>query len=136
MNYRALLLAVLLLFLPVRPVLIVVMVLTVVDLICGVWAAAKRGEAITSSGLKRTVVKILVYESVVLLAYLTEQYLTGDIFPIVKILSGYIGITELKSCMENMESITGAPILKALINQIVKVQDGSNSSDTDSNQPH
>jgi hypothetical protein len=64
--------------------------------------------------------KLAVYESVVLLAFLVEQYLTGDFVPIVKILSGYIGITELKSCMENMEDITGVPILKALIDKLSK----------------
>lgn len=118
MNYKTLLISILLVFLPVKPVMITVGVLVAVDLVAGLMAARKRGEAITSQGLKRTIIKLFVYEVVVLLAYITEQYLTGDFIPVVKILSGYIGITELKSCMENMEDITGVPILKALVDKI------------------
>lgn len=96
------------------------MVLTIIDLISGLMAAKHRKEAITSSGLKRTIVKIFIYEAAVLLGYLTEQYMTGDLIPVMKILAGYIGITELTSVLENLEEITGLSILKKLINKLSK----------------
>lgn len=118
LQLKMLLLSCLAVFLPVKSTLLAVMALTVVDLILGVWSSIKQGQPITSSGLKRTIVKVFVYNGVVMLGFLTEQYLTGDSVPIVKILGGYIGLTELKSCMENMEGISGVSILKALIDKL------------------
>lgn len=110
--------ALLVLFAPIKATLVTVMVLTIVDLIAGILAAIKRKEKITSSGLKRTVVKILAYEIVVCLGYITEQYMTGDLVPVVKMLAGLIGITELKSVLENIEEITGIPVLQLLIDKL------------------
>lgn len=115
-----LLLAICAVFAPIRATIITVMVLTIIDLISGLMAAKHRKEAITSSGLKRTIVKIFIYEAAVLLGYLTEQYMTGDLIPVMKILAGYIGITELTSVLENLEEITGLSILKKLINKLSK----------------
>jgi Bacteriophage holin family len=111
-------LAALLVVAPIKVVLIAAMALTLIDLLSGLAAARHRGEPITSTGLKRTIVKILVYEFVILLGYLTEKYLVGDLLPVVKILTGYVGITELKSVLENVEEITGMDIIKLIINQL------------------
>ena len=111
-------LASILVFAPIKATLVVVMVLTLCDLVLGVAAARKRGEKITSSGLKRTVIKILVYEAVVMMGYLTEQYMTGDMVPVVKILAGLVGLTELKSVLENAEELTGIPLLQTIINKL------------------
>jgi len=119
-GYKTFIFSILVIFLPIKPVLLTVLTLVGVDLIGGLMAAKKRKEPITSSGFKRTIVKLFVYELVIILAHITTQYLTGDMIPLVKILAGYIGITELKSCMENMEELTGVPVLKALIDKITQ----------------
>jgi hypothetical protein len=111
-------LAALLVFVPIKASLVAVGVLTFLDLVLGVCAARKRGESITSSGLKKTVVKLLAYETTVMLGFLVEQYLTGDLMPVVKILGGMIGITELKSVLENLEELTGIPLLQLLIQKL------------------
>jgi Bacteriophage holin family len=111
-------LATLLVFVPIKASLVAVGVLTFLDLVLGVCAARKRGESITSSGLKKTVVKLLAYETTVMLGFLVEQYLTGDLMPVVKILGGMIGITELKSVLENLEELTGIPLLQLLIQKL------------------
>lgn len=113
-----LLLACAVIFLPIKATLITVMVLTMADLVAGLIAARKRKEAITSSGLKRTIIKILAYEVVVMLGYLTELYMTGGLVPIVKVLAGLIGITELKSVIENLQDITGVPLMKLLVDKL------------------
>jgi hypothetical protein len=111
-------LAAILVFVPIKATLITIMVFTLLDLVTGILAARKRGEKITSSGLKRTVVKTLVYEAVIMMGYLTEQYLTGELVPVVKILGGLVGLTELKSVLENAEELTGIPLLQVLIDKL------------------
>ena len=111
-------LSIALIFLPVKATLITVMVLTVADLASGVAAARKQRQKITSAGLKRTIIKTTVYEAVVMLGFLTEQYMTGDAVPVVKVLAGFIGLTELKSVMENIEIISGMSIVKLLIKKL------------------
>lgn len=115
--------AVLAVFLPIRATIVTVMVLTVLDLISGLVAARRRKETITSSGLKRTVVKTFVYELAVILGFLVDKYLTGGIVPVINIVGGFIGITELKSILENLEEITGLSLVKLLIDKLSQAQD-------------
>lgn len=117
-QISTLLYSIALVFLPLKATLITVMVLTVVDLATGLAASRKRRKRITSSGLKKTIIKTFVYEAVVMLGFLTEQYMTGNTVPIVRILAGYIGITELKSVLENMEIVSGVSIIKLLIKKL------------------
>jgi phage-related holin len=117
-----LVLSTLLIFSPVKATLFAVIALSLIDLLSGLLVAKKRGDPITSSGLKRTIVKLLVYEMVVLLGFITQQYLTGDLIPLVKILAGLIGITELKSVLENIEELTGLSLIKLLIDKLSQQQ--------------
>ncbi len=113
-----LLLALALLFIPIKASMIMVMVLVALDFLFGVWASKKRGDKISSTGFKRTVVKILVYEVCVMLAYLVESYLTQDFLPATKIATSFVALTELKSILENLEDIAGMPILRVLIDKL------------------
>lgn len=113
-----LLIATMAVFMPIKAALLLIVFLTLVDLITGVAAAIHRKEPVTSSGLKRTVIKLLVYLSVACLSYLVERYLTGEFVPLAKIMSGLVGITELKSILENLEEVTGIPLLQVLINKL------------------
>src|ERR1017187_5779843 len=94
------LLASLAVLVPVKAALIVVGILVFSDLILGVIAARKRGELISSAGFRRTITKLFVYEVAIILGFLTETYLMGPFVPVVKIITAFIGITELKSIME------------------------------------
>lgn len=113
-----LLLSALLVLAPVKAALLMTLTLVILDMVTGCLAALKRGESLTSNGFKRTVVKLFVYLSVVILAYLTQQFITGDLMPLEKILAGLIGLTELKSVLENAEEITGIPLLQVLIDKL------------------
>jgi len=119
-RLSSLIISILVVFAPVKATLITVMVLTVADLVSGIMAARKEKKRITSSGLKRTIIKTTVYEAVIMLGFLTERYMTGDAIPVVKILAGFIGLTELKSVMENIERISGMSIIKLLIDRLNK----------------
>ena len=119
-NYlESLLLAALAVFYPIKTVLMAVLALIFADLFFGLAAAKKRGEAITSKGLKRSVVKIMVYELAIASGYLVHTYLTGDLIPADKLIASLIGITELKSVLESLQEIYGEPFFSVVIKKIV-----------------
>ena len=125
MRYlKPLLIALVAIFAPAKAMLATALLFIVLDLITGVWAAKKRGDAITSQGLKRTVIKIMIYELAIALAFLCEIYLMGDYMPIAKIVSSFVGITELKSIYENLNEIGGGNLLSNLISRLNGPQDG------------
>lgn len=112
------LLASMAIFAPIKSAVIAVIVLTVADLITGIIAARKRGEQITSAGFARTIVKIAVYQVATLCAFLAQKYLVLDVMPICTLVTSLIGLTELKSVLENLDSISGGSFFSALITKL------------------
>lgn len=119
---EATLLATIALFAPVKAALITTIVLIFVDLIAGLLAARKSGQAITSSGIKRTVGKVVLYELAICIGHLVQTYLTGDVLPASKMVTALIGMVELKSILENLDTINGTPVFKALVERVVQSQ--------------
>jgi len=117
-SLKVLILAIIAVFAPAGPVLATVMVLTLLDLAAGIAAAKKQGHPITSTGLKRTVVKVMVYEIATLAAFLVQQYLTPIELPIMKMVTGLIGMTELKSVLENLDIIAGGSFFSSLVSHL------------------
>lgn len=110
-------------FIPIKSVILAVGFVVLVDLITGVMAAKKRGEEIKSAKLRQTIVKLLGYQLAILSGFIIEKYLINDFIPIVKVISSIIGLTELKSVLENAESITGVSMwdkFKELLNKKVE----------------
>lgn len=103
---------------PIKGALITCGMLVIIDLITGIWASKIRKEAITSAGIRRTVSKLFVYEIAIILAYFTEGYLTGADVPVLKVVTGLVGVTELLSCLENINTISGTNVLKTIIDKI------------------
>ncbi len=122
---RSLLIAVLAVFAPIKPMLIATFVLATVDLITGILAARKQGETITSGGLKRTVGKIFLYEAAILMSYVAETYLLGGIMPVTKLVAGMIGATELKSILENLDIINGSSLFTTLVSKLVNSENNN-----------
>ena len=108
---------------PIKAVMIAVGFAIFVDLVTGVMAAHKRGEKLTSAGLQRTAIKMFVYETLVVMGYVVEQYMTGPGVPVARIASGFIGLTELKSVAENLNDVTGTDLLKTLIGKFASAND-------------
>lgn len=104
---KTLILAGLAVFAPIQGVIITVGVLIFADLVLGVMAARKRGEKITSAGMRRTVTKMCVYQVAVLTGFLFETYLLGGLLPVSKLVAAVIGVVEFKSLLENATEITG-----------------------------
>lgn len=110
-------------FAPIKAIIIVTGVLVFADLLTGILAARKKGQQITSAGLRRTVTKTTVYLSAVCLGFLVEKFMIDSILPISKIVSGIIGMVELKSLMENLNIIYGSDIFKTVIDKLGSIND-------------
>lgn len=105
-------------FAPAKQVIATVLFLITVDLITGLLASRKQNLPINSSVLGRTIVKSFVYLSAILLAFLVETYLTTDTIPCMHIVASFIGLTELLSCLENINIIGGGGLLKKVIDTL------------------
>lgn len=110
-------------FAPIKALLITTGVMVFGDLITGVIASAKKGEKITSAGLRRSISKIVVYEVALCFAYLAEHYMTGDSIPMVKMASTLISIVEMKSIYENLNVISGSNLLGDLITKLGSINE-------------
>lgn len=87
--------------------------LVLVDLATGIWASVKRGEPITSDRMVVTVRKSFLYLLALIVAHVAETYVFSGV-PLLKVIAGMIGATELLSFSENFEAITGVPLRKRL----------------------
>ncbi len=117
-HISSLLLAIAAVFAPVQHVMLVTLLMIAIDLVTGILAARKQAIAINSSGLRRTITKLFIYELTIALGYLVETYMTGPVIPVVKIITSFIGLTELKSVMENLDIINGSSLLKTIIEKL------------------
>ncbi len=122
-TLKTLAITVLSIFLPIQPLIVAAFVLITADLVVGILAARKEGIPITSSGIKRTVGKILLYELAIIISFIAEKYLLSDLMPVSKLVAGFIGATELKSILENIDILNGSSLFKTLVNKVVQKQD-------------
>jgi phage-related holin len=116
-------------FAPIKGVIITVGVVIVVDLITGVLAAKKRGEKITSAGLRRSLSKALIYQTAVLTGFLMEKYLLADIVPITKLVAGAIGAVESISIFENLNTLSGNNLFSKILEVLGSVNDKKKGSE-------
>lgn len=119
----ATMLSVLAIFAPIKALLLTTGIIIFADLILGIWAAHKRGESITSAGIRRTVTKLGVYNAAILLGFLIETYMLEGFIPISKIAGGLIGVVECKSIMENLNDLHGSDLFKTLIKKLGSIND-------------
>jgi hypothetical protein len=124
MNWlKATAISIVAIFAPIHAMIITIHALIAADTVTGIWAALKRGEKLSSAGLRRTVTKALVYTLSVICAYACQKYLISDLMPLANIAAGAIGVVELKSILENADSIVGGSLFKSLIEKLGSVND-------------
>lgn len=102
---------------PVQPMLISAASFIILDLLTGVAAAIKQKEKLTSAGLQRTVVKLFVYGTVIVLGFVAQTYLVKDI-QIVNLITSYVGLTELVSIAENINILGGGNLLQSILDKL------------------
>lgn len=109
---------------PIQGLLILTWCLLIADMVTGVWAAKKRGEAITSSKMSMTITKIVLYSMALLVTKGAE-----DVFSILGVVKlthvagAVIVAVELKSMYENIYQITGIKIWSYVLSQFKILRD-------------
>lgn len=104
---------------PIKEVMLIVGVLILIDLIMGIISSIKEKVKITSRKLSKTIIKLLIYELLIITGFITETYLLKSM-PLLSITLGFIGVIEFISIGENFTKITGQPFIKFLKEQIFK----------------
>lgn len=103
---------------PIKMILIAVGLLVLFDLITGMWAARRRGEALKSAAMRRTISKMLIYQLTVISGFLLEHYLLDGLIPVSKLVGGVIGMVEFKSILENASTIAGEDIVTLVLSKL------------------
>ena len=101
-------------FAPVAPMVHAVLVMVLLDLVTGVWAASIRSEAICSNGLRRTIRKMIGYVLLIIAGHIVDITLLKGSLNLASIFAAYIGLTELQSIRENIACITGNDVLQEI----------------------
>jgi hypothetical protein len=102
---------------PVNAVMVTMVFLIIVDFITGAYASIKNRIPIRSSRIGHTISKFFIYNLVILAAFFLEEHIVNEV-PFLKIIAGFIAITEIKSILENYNDIYGVNPFKALVNLI------------------
>lgn len=107
---------------PVLPFLIFTIVLIFADLYTGTQAAKHRGEVIHSRGLRRSVVKINLYLTAILLSKAFDNVFSFGL-DLTYVVSALIAVTELKSNFENIGEVTGIDFWERIADKLPSLND-------------
>jgi len=110
--------------LPISHFMLLCSSLVVVDFITGVLAARKRKEALYSKGFQRTIYKIALYFLAILLSRgmdVVFLYEAGIAFSFSYIVAGFVCLTEFKSNLENIGTLTGTDIWAHIASRLPKL---------------
>lgn len=95
--------------------------LILADTYTGIWAAYKKDgvKAITSRKAGRIVAKFILYPLSLIVAKVSEQYLSPAI-PWIDVTAGILAVVEVKSIFENMSLILGFDLWEKIKKQLWK----------------
>jgi phage-related holin len=101
-------------FLPIQKLLLATGILVTADIITGIIAAKKRGEAIKSKKMGASVTKTLLYFIAIILAHIMEQnfFIVDD--QLSKATASIFAVIEFKSNLENISNATGIDLINKL----------------------
>lgn len=100
---------------PVNGVMMTMVFLIIVDFITGAYVAYKNNIPFNSKRIGHTVSKFFIYNLVILSAFFLEVNIVNEV-PFLKVIAGFIAVTEIKSILENYNQIYGVNPFKALVN--------------------
>lgn len=99
--------------LPIKSFLILTLALVACDTITGIMAAERRGEKVSSKGIRRTLEKIIAYFIAILLSEGMRVVFMNEV-QVPYFVALIIAIAEFKSNIENIEHISGHSIWQML----------------------
>ncbi len=118
-HFNSLLIAIIALLTPIKPLLLTVGFLIAVDFIFGIMRAYKLKEKITSRKASNTISKMVLYTLCVLSVFFLDKFVLETTLNLAKIVAGFISLVEIKSILETFEIMTGIKIWDRLV-KIVK----------------
>ena len=110
---------------PIEYDLLAVAMLVLADLVTGIFASLRCGEEFESRRLKFTVVKIFLYELVVVMAQMLEVHIIHNSFPIVRVVLTAICFVEFTSLIENLSKYTGNNVGRLISDKIKSMLNSS-----------
>lgn len=107
---------------PIKPLIVVSLIMIIFDFMTGVWKNVKKGEEFQSSKMSNTISKTVLYNIAIISAFLLEIYII-PFLPVSKIVAGFLVTTEFQSLIENIGEITGIDIWGNIKKYFVKKSD-------------
>lgn len=122
---------------PIKPLMILVGLMILLDTIFGIWKCKKQGTEITSKGLSSIVSKMVLYEAAVILIFALEKFMLGEfvlLFTAIplfltKVVATLLVGIELTSMSENFKEATGISIwykIKVMLGRAKDIKDDVN----------
>jgi len=101
--------------LPIKPLILLVGFMIVLDTISGLWKANKIHDPFSSRKLSRVIQKMALYESGLIMFYILERYLLGEFvlvftsipFLLTKMVATFFCAVEMVSLNENVKAVYG-----------------------------
>jgi phage-related holin len=112
---------------PVQGIVVGTIALVTLDAITGVWAALRARQRITSFRLSRSVAKLVVYFTLILLGRVLSG-LFNTPYPVAEMISAFISLTESLSILENLNKLSKSPIIDRLIDMLKRKADDNDKT--------
>ena len=130
--FKSLIVAVIAFLAPVQWLIAGVAALILFDTLTGVYRAYKTGQAVTSKRFSHIISKFALYNIAIISGYVLQLMIGLDVVPLAKIIAVAIGMTELKSVLENINVITGIDLWTLVMNQLKRNTDDLSKAAVDS----
>ena len=99
---------------PIKALIIIVGLAIMTDLFFGIWKSIKLKKRLTSNGFGRTIVKMFIYQLVLIGGFVIDKYILNELILIflqvelltTKLLAIYLVFSEATSINENLYEIT------------------------------
>lgn len=102
---------------PIQSLLAAMLFVVLFDTLTGIWAARKRGEAVSSRKLSHVLSKLFLYLGIMLVAHAITSTMMPNI-PLVSIVASTVALIEFTSVLENASSILGYDLTKRIMEKI------------------
>lgn len=123
--------------LPIKPLILLVIMMIVLDTITGIWKAKKIGDPITSRKLSRVISKMILYQVGLITFFVLEKFLLGEFvliftdipFFLTKIIAIFFCSIEVMSLNENVKAVYGLnffQLFKQVLSRVKEVKDEIN----------
>jgi hypothetical protein len=120
--------------LPIKPLIILVGLMILIDTITGIWKAKKTGETFTSKKLSSVISKMVLYQAGLILFFVLEKYMLSEFvqlfismpFFLTKIVAVFFCSVEIVSVNENVKAIYGINLFemfKSIVSRIKNTKD-------------